>query len=125
MPFPYCPGTAIHGRWFTIKNPVIAGFSVLGDVCFLVDSCRSVILNPVLARKARLNGAAESTPAHFQAVADFPCAASLSNPQHWLGELIKKIDKGGYMELQDDSTYLVYGSTGPLCFFAIKREQST
>ena len=56
-------------------------------------------------RKAPLNGAAESIPAHFQAVADFPCAASLNNLQRWLIELIKKIDKGSYIGLQDDSTY--------------------
>jgi hypothetical protein len=81
--------------------------------------------NLELARKAQLNRAAESTPAHFQAVADFPCAASLNNLQRWLIELVKKTDKGGYIGLQDDSTYLVCGSTGPLCFFAIKRKQST
>ena len=81
--------------------------------------------NLELARKAQLNGSAESTPAHFQAVADFPCAASLNNLQRWLVELIKKIDKGGYIRLHDNPTYLVYGSTGPLVCYAINRKQST
>jgi hypothetical protein len=63
---------------------------------------------------------------HFQAVTDFPCAASLDNLQRWLGELIKKIDKGGYMAPQEDNpTYLVCGSNDLLSFYEIKRKQST
>jgi len=72
--------------------------------------------------QSQLNGSAKSTPGHLQAVADLPRAASPNNFQRWLGELIKKIDKGGYIDLQDNSTYLVCGSTGLLSFYAIKRK---
>ena len=81
--------------------------------------------NLKLARKVQLNGSAESTPAHFRIVADFPCAESLNNYQRWLVELIKKIDKGGYIGLQDNSTCLVYRLAGLLSFYTIKRKQST
>ena len=81
--------------------------------------------NLELARKVQLNGSAESTPAHFRIVTDFPCAESLNNFQRWLVELIKKIDKGGYIGLQDNPTYLVCGSTGLLSFYAINRKHST